>query len=63
MTWAYQIPRDKCMVSEQKAFAMQKPYRGKFKFGTRMKRKVTQQDRQNALRLFALSSANCFFRS
>ena len=54
--WNYEVPQNKCQVSEQKAFALQKPYRGKFTFGSRMKRKITEKDKQNSLRLFALSS-------
>lgn len=54
--WKYDIPKDKCSVSEQKAFALQKPYTGKFTFGSQMKRKITEKDKQNSLRLFALSS-------
>lgn len=55
--WKYQIPQNKCQVSEQKAFALQKPYTGPFRFGSQMKRKISEQDRQNSLRLFNLTSA------
>ena len=54
--WNYEIPQNKCQISEQKAFALQKPYTGKFTFGSQMKRKISEQDKQNSLRLFALSS-------
>jgi hypothetical protein len=54
--WKYDVPKDKCSVSEQKAFALQKPYTGRFTLGSQMKRKITEKDKQNSLRLFTLSS-------